>query len=69
MLLAQARPDAMRRVPLLPRRLPVGLQHAVDGILQRPESRLLPFVLLALRWDRAGDRLAHHPTMHAMLLR
>src|ERR1700741_4685934 len=27
MLLAQSRPNAMRRVPLLPRRLPVGLQH------------------------------------------
>jgi hypothetical protein len=69
MLLAQARPDAMCSVPLLPRRVLIGLQNAVDGPLQRPQARLLPFVLLALRRDRAGDRLPHHPTMHAMLLR
>jgi len=45
------------------------IQNAVDGILHWPQARLLPFVFLALRWDRAGDRLAHHPTVHAMLLR
>jgi hypothetical protein len=67
--LAQTRPDAMRGVPLFPRRVLIGLQNSVDGILQRPQARRLPFVLLALRRDRAGDRLAHHPTVHSMLLR
>jgi hypothetical protein len=58
----------MRGVPLLPRRLPIGLQHPLDCIFQRTDLRLLPFVLLSLWRDRTRDCLAHHPSMYAMLL-
>ncbi len=68
MLIAQPRPDAMRRVPLLARRLPVCFQHPLDGILQWTDLRLLPFLLLALWRDRVRDCLAHHPSMDAILL-
>ncbi len=68
MLVAQPHPDAMRRVALLTRRLPVGFQHPLDCILQWTDLWLLPFVLLALWRDRARDCLTHHPSMHAMLL-
>jgi len=66
MLFAQPRPDPMRRVPLLPRRLPIGFQHPLDGFLQGTDLRLLPCVLLSPWRDRARDGLAHHPPMHAM---
>ena len=69
MFLTQARPDAMRGVPLFPRSVLIGLQNGVDGLAQRLQSRLRPFVLLALGRDRAANRLAYHPTMHAMPLR
>jgi hypothetical protein len=59
----------MRRMPLLARRLPVGFQHPVDMLFHRTQSRLFPYRLLLFRWDRAGDRLAHHSPVHAMLLR
>jgi hypothetical protein len=35
LLLHQPRPDAMRSVPLFPRRLPVGFQHDVDRRFQQ----------------------------------
>jgi hypothetical protein len=68
MLVAQPHPDAMRRVTLLARRLPVGFQHPLDGILQWTDLGLLPFVRLALWRDCVGDCLTHHPSMPAMLL-
>jgi hypothetical protein len=68
MLVAQPRPDAMRRVPLLARRLPIGFQHPLDRILHWTDLRLLTFMFLALWRDRVRDCLAHHPSMHPMLL-
>src|SRR5215831_15268359 len=67
--LPKPHPDAMRRVPLLARRLPVRFQNAVDCLPQRTHLRTLPFVLLSFRRDRARQRLPHHPPVHAELLR
>ena len=68
-LLAQSRPNPVRCVALLPRRFAVAQQHPVDSLFDRIQFGMLPFVLLARRRDGAGDRLAHHSSMHAMLLR
>ena len=65
----QTRPDAVRRVPLLAGRLPVRFQHAVDQDSHCIDLRPLPLVFLPFRWNRAGNRLPHHPPMHAVLLR
>jgi hypothetical protein len=61
----QSRPDAMRCVPLFTRRLAIRFQDAVDYLSHGIDLRPLPFVLLPLRRDRAGDRLSHHPPVHA----
>jgi hypothetical protein len=52
----------MRRVPLFPRSL------RVDDVAHFIDLRSLAFVFLPFRWDRAGDRLPHHPPVHAVLL-
>jgi hypothetical protein len=59
----------MRRVPLLARRLPIAFQHPVDVLFDRAQPRLRADRLLLLRWDRAGNRLAHHSPVHTMFLR
>jgi hypothetical protein len=48
--------------------LPVGYQHPLDCIFHWTDLRLFPFVLLSLWWDRARACLAHHMSMHAVLL-
>jgi hypothetical protein len=68
-LFTQPRPDAMCRVPLLPRRLPVLFQHPVDSLFHRIQFGLFPLVLLSLGRDRTGHCLAHHSPVHSMLLR
>jgi hypothetical protein len=55
-------------VTLFPWCVPISLQHPLDCVLQRTDLRLLPFVLSSLWRNRIRDCLAHHPSMHPMLL-
>jgi hypothetical protein len=57
-------PDAMRRVPLLARSPLVSPQNLVNELLHRLELGLRPHRNLALRRDRARNRLPHNPPMH-----
>src|ERR1700741_2458835 len=59
--------DPMGGVTLFARRIAVGLQNCVDEWPQRPDYRPLPLDRLAPRRLGAGQRLAHHPAMHAQL--
>ena len=59
--------DAARRVPLLPWRQAVGRQNRIDEVLHRRQRRLRPRRVGARRRHRIGQRLAHHPPMHAQL--
>jgi len=67
MLCPQSHPDATRSVPLLARRLSIRIQQPINVLFHRPQFRLGPVTRFPLGWDRAGQRLAHHPPMHAML--
>ena len=69
MLRLQPAPDAMRCVPLLPRRLPVGFQHLLDPRHNRPQLGLVPFRDFARRRNRIADRFPHHPPVHTELPR
>ena len=69
MLLAQPCPDPMCRVPLLARRLPVGLQHPVDVIFHRTQFGRVTYRFPLLWRNRAGNRLAHHSPVHSILFR
>src|SRR5579859_2836734 len=62
-------PDAMRRVPLLPRRAPVCIKNAVDELSQRSDLRPRSFFGRALVWHGVTECLAHEPTMDAELTR
>jgi hypothetical protein len=62
------RPDAVRGVPLFPRRSSVSFQnrvHKLDRRLQLPSRTLR---LLPRPGQRAPDRLAHHPPVYTQLL-
>src|SRR5271163_1708760 len=59
----------MRRVPLLTRRVAIGLQDCVDKRPQRIDHRTLVFDLLALRRFRARQCLTHHSPMYPKLVR
>jgi hypothetical protein len=55
-------------VPLLSRRVLVHLQKLVDELNHRPQSRLRSYLNLALRWNRAHQRLPNYPPKHCQLL-
>src|SRR5215831_12238440 len=59
----------MRGMTLLARRLAIRLEDRVYKRAQRSDYRPAPFHLLALRWFRARQRLAHHSPMHPELVR
>ena len=59
--------DAPRRVALLARRAPVLVQHRVDERRHRVQLGLGPLRIAVRRRQRARDRLAHHPAVHAEL--
>src|SRR3984957_16359687 len=59
----------MRRVPLLTRRVAIGLLVRVDKSPQRIYPRTLMFPLPPLRRFGIRQRLAHHPPMHSQLAR
>ncbi len=59
--------DAMRRVPLLARRLQVRLQNRVDELPDRLQLRTLPLRRLALCRKGIGQRLPHHPSVYSKL--
>src|SRR5438128_378690 len=65
----QPPPDAMRRVPLFPRRLLVRFQDLLDPRDHRHHLWLLPFRFLPRSWHRTVDRLAYHPPMNPELPR
>src|SRR2546428_601157 len=60
-------PDAMRRVALLPRRLPICFQNLVDEPGHRADRRPRPLFNWQPHRDRTLDGLAHHPSVHAEL--
>jgi hypothetical protein len=62
-------PDSVRRVPLLVRRFPIAPQNPVDELSDRPQSRTASPRRLALRRNRTGQRLPHHPPVRLQLLR
>jgi hypothetical protein len=69
-LVDQPPPDPLRRVALLARRLPVGLDPGVDQRPVRPQLRRRP----ARRWSlrrrqRRRERLPHRPPVHAIAAR
>jgi hypothetical protein len=69
MFCSQARPDPMRRVPLLSRRFQVQQEYLLDLISDRAESRLLSRWLFP-RWrNRRADRLPDHSPVNPMLCR
>src|SRR5499427_3619973 len=59
----------MRGMTLLARRRAIRLEDRVYKRAQRSDYRPAPFHLLALRWFRARQRLAHHSPMHPELVR
>ncbi len=59
----------MGGVPLFARRFLVGLQNSFDPRNHRSHFHLLPLGLLPRFRYRIGDRFAHHPPVHAELLR
>ena len=67
--LSQSGKDPVCCVSLLPRRISVFFQNPIDDLLQRAQTRLVLFEVFPLRRNRIGDRLPHHPAMHAVLLR
>jgi hypothetical protein len=69
-LLHQPLPDPPGRMALLPRRVPVSLQPAIDDRPIRPELRRRPRPRRPLgRRDRRLQRLTNRPAMHPMTLR
>jgi len=68
MLVAQAHPNPMSRVPLLARRFYVRSQHLVDVFLDRTQPRRISNYRFSLGRNRVPNRLPHHPPVHAMLL-
>src|SRR5579885_3546642 len=69
MLQPQSPPDPVRRVPLLPGRLPVCLQHLLDQRNHRRQLRTLPLRDLPRCRNRIPDRLPYHPPVHTELPR
>src|SRR5215469_406718 len=59
----------MRGMTLLARRRAIRLEDRVYKRAQRSDYRPAPFHLLALRWFRARQLLAHHSPMHPELVR
>jgi hypothetical protein len=63
----QARPDPMRRVPLLFRCFQIQQQYLLDLVLDRAESRLISRWSLPHRRNRRADRLPDHSPVNAVL--
>ena len=62
-------PDALRRVPLLARRLAIGFQNRVDECRRRSNLQMRAFGLLAPRRQRTSNCLSNCATMHTQLPR
>ena len=61
--------DPPRRMSLLARRPTILVQHLVDERRDRVQLRLDPRRVTTPRRQRTGNRLPHHPPMHAELRR
>jgi hypothetical protein len=59
----------MCRVPLFTRRRLILAQNLVNELHHRTQPRLVSRRQFALRRNRTGQRLSHHPPMHAQFLR
>jgi hypothetical protein len=57
----------VRRVPLFARRFSVGFQNRVDKVDRLLQLPSRPLRLLPRPWQRAADRFADHPAVHAQL--
>ena len=68
-LLLDPLPDAMRGVPLFARSQLICTQNLVNELHHRTQPGLVSHRQFAFRGDRTGQRLSHHPPMHAQLLR
>jgi hypothetical protein len=68
-LFPQPHPNAMRGMPLLARRLAVRFENRVDERNCRSQLGPLPLRLLPLWRQRAGQGLAHLPSMYSQLPR
>ena len=68
-LLLNPFPDAMRRVPLFARSHLICAQYLVNELHHRPQPGPVPHRPFALRRNRTGQCLSHHPPMHPQLLR
>jgi hypothetical protein len=60
-------PDAMRRMALLARRLPIGFQNLINERGYWADRRPRSLLDWQPHRDRTLDGLAHHPSMHAKL--
>jgi hypothetical protein len=54
-------------MPLFTRRRLVSFENAVDELLHRSNLRQHPFLRFPFRWQRAPQRLSHHPPMYLIL--
>jgi len=66
LLIDQPLPHPPRRVPLLPRRSPIGLQPPADRVHPPPRHRTHPIRHLPRRRHRIAQRRTHRPAMHPM---
>jgi hypothetical protein len=68
MLVAQAHPDPMSRMPLFARSFYVRGQHLLDVFLDRTQPWRFSYNRFSIGRNRAFQCLPHHPPVHTMLL-
>src|SRR5215471_749694 len=61
-------PDAMSRMPLFARRLPILLQDPINELFHRFQPRSFSLYWLAFRRNRALQCLPHHSPVHVQLV-